>query len=87
MLQAKRAAVGEERSSRREPLTAAEARRLLASVERVVVARGRHRRELAGREARLDDIKGPTGSFRAPIVRIGDMLIVGFDPQSLEELL
>lgn len=87
MLNAKGAAVGEERSSKRAPMTDAEARRLLASVRRIVVARGRQRRELAARDATLDDLRGPSGGFRAPLLRVGDTLIVGFDAQSLAELL
>lgn len=86
MLQAKGATVAEERSSKRAPMTEVEARRLLASVRRVVVVRGRQRRELAARDATLDDLRGRGGGFRAPLVRIGDTLIVGFDAQSLAEL-
>lgn len=87
MLRAKGTTVAEERSSRKAPLTDAEAGRLLAGVERVIVARGRQRRELPAREATLDDLRGPTGSFRAPILRIGTTLVVGFDPEGLDELL
>ncbi len=68
-------------------MTDAEARRLLASVRRVILARGRRRRELAARETTLDDLRGPTGAFRAPMLRVGDTLVVGFDPQGLDELL
>lgn len=87
MLDAKRTAVAEERSSKRAPMTDAEARRLLASVRRVVVARGRQRRELVAQDATLDDLRGPSGGFRAPMLRVGDTLIVGLDAESLAELL
>lgn len=86
MLDAAKTKVKEERSSRR-PMTDEEARDLLASVDEVVLARGRARRTLAAREATLDDLRGPTGGFRAPMVKAGRRLLVGFNKDALEETL
>lgn len=87
MLDAHRATVASERNSRKEPLTDEDARALLAEVSSVWVAKGRKLRELAAADAALDDLKGPTGNYRAPILRVGDRLLVGFHPDSLERLL
>ena len=76
-----------ERNSRKEPLTDNEATALLAAVRSVVVARGRSTRELASKDASPDDLKGPTGNYRAPLVRVGRTLLVGFHEDSLRRLL
>ena len=34
----------------------------------------------------VDQLKGPTGNYRAPIVRAGDRLLVGFHAETLEAL-
>lgn len=81
------AAVAEERNSRKEPLTDDDVHRLLAGVEVVLVARGRHRNRMRAAEASLDDLKGPTGKYRAPMVQAGHRLLVGFHPETLEEFL
>lgn len=81
------AAVGEERNSRKEPLTDDDARALLGRVETVWVAKGKKIREVAASEATLDDMKGPTGNYRAPMIRAGKRLLVGFHPETLEALL
>lgn len=77
----------EERNSRKDPFTDDDARRLLNSVQTVWVARGKKCRQLAAAEAALEDLKGPTGNYRAPILRTGDHLLVGFHPDTLGELL
>ena len=84
MLESSGAEVGELKQSRREPLSDEGARDLLASVDVVVVVRGKARREIPAREASLDDLRGPSGSFRAPILRIGRRLLVGFQKEALE---
>jgi hypothetical protein len=35
------------------------------------------------KDAALDDLRGPTGNFRAPMIRIGRRLLVGFHEESL----
>lgn len=75
-----------ERPSRKEPFSDAEVRRLLASVREVVIARGRQAERRPAKEVRPADLEGPTGNYRAPIVRRGTTLLVGFHRESLEAL-
>lgn len=77
----------EERSTRRQALDDGDVKRLLDAAQRVVIVRGRSRRELAPSETVLDDLKGPTGNYRAPIVLSGGTLLVGFNADALNELL
>lgn len=79
--------IEEERNSRKQPLDDAGAQELLSSVEVVWVARGKKVRQLSAADASVDDLKGPTGNYRAPMVRSGSRLLVGFHPETLEELL
>lgn len=76
----------EERHSRKEPLDDAEARQLVESVKRVLVTRGRKVEEFDPASVDVDQFKGRTGNYRAPIVRIGDTLLVGFHAETLGEL-
>jgi hypothetical protein len=87
VLESEKARVGVERNSRKEPLSDAEARRLLASVKTVTVARGKKAVVKKASETTLGDLRGPTGGFRAPIVRKGSALLVGFSDQELRRLL
>ena len=87
MLDRKKAKVAEERSSRSAPMTDADVRALLASVDEVVIAKGKSSRTAAPRELSLDDLKGPTGNYRAPMLRVGRKLLVGFNADALESLL
>lgn len=86
MFEKKRSAVARERSTR-DPLSEAEAHALLGEVDRVIVARGRGTEILPAGRATPDDLRGPTGRIRAPLVRRGRTLLVGFHPESLEALL
>lgn len=87
MLDAKSAAIKEERASKKSPMSDAEARTLLASVDEVVLSRGKAQRRVNARRASLDDLRGPTGGFRAPMVKVGKRLLVGFSKEALEETL
>jgi hypothetical protein len=78
--------VGEERSTR-APLGEDEVRALLAAVDEVVIVRGRRAERRPAREVAPGDLLGPTGKFRAPIVRRGRRLLVGFHPEALASLL
>ena len=79
-------AVRAERSTR-EPLTDAEAKALLATVAEVWIARaGKAERRAAGAVA-VADLKGPTGGIRAPLLRRGRSLFVGFGATTLKEWL
>ena len=86
MLDGQHAQVGEERSTR-DPLDDSEVRALLAAVDEVVIARGGKAERRPARVLTPDDLRGPTGRIRAPIVRRGRRLLVGFHPETLESLL
>jgi len=76
----------EERSSRKDPFSDADVRALLKRVKIVLVAQGRNVRTMKASQAGLDDCKGPTGNYRAPMILAGKTLLVGFHAESLEEL-
>ncbi|MFN8546466.1 MAG: ArsC family (seleno)protein [Candidatus Eisenbacteria bacterium] len=80
-------ALVEERSAGRAPLGDTDARALLGTVDTVIVAKGKSSRTLAASETSLDDLKGPTGGYRAPMVRKGRTLLVGFSEEALSRLL
>ena len=75
-----------QRSTTKEPLGDDDVRLLLARADRVVIARGRGQRELAPDEADLDDLRGPSGGYRAPMLLSGGTLLVGFSSAALEAL-
>jgi hypothetical protein len=87
VLEKTKARVSEERSSRAAPMQDADVRALLASVDEVVVARGKKAVAAAAKAVSLDDLKGPTGNYRAPMLRVGRRLLVGFHPETLSTLL
>ena len=78
--------IAEERSTTKSPLTDDDVRALLAAAERVVIAKGRSRRDLKPAETELHALKGRTGKYRAPIVLAGATLLVGFNTEALAEL-
>lgn len=75
-----------ERSTRAEPLDDAGAKALLGSADRVIVCRGKKSIEIPARQASLDDLKGPTGKVRAPLLHVENTLLVGFNRETLEQL-
>lgn len=87
MLETKNVAIGEERPAKKEPLTPADVKKLLGSVSKVIIAKGQKSRELDAGDAKPDDLRGPTGNFRAPMVRKGKTLLVGFSESALKDLL
>ena len=87
MLEKKKVKIGEERQSRKAPLSASDAQALLDSVTWVVVAKGKNSRRIKAGEATPDDLRGPTGGFRAPILRRGKTLLVGFSEVEIEKLI
>lgn len=87
MLERSRADVREERPSKSRPLSDADAKALLAEVDTVTLARGKSARTLPAREVGLDDLRGPTGNFRAPMLRVGRRLLVGWHEETLRDLL
>ena len=76
-----------ERSTTKSPLTDADVEGLLGSVARVLIARGRSVREQTPDETTPDDLKGPSGKYRAPMLVAADALVVGFGADLMEELL
>lgn len=86
MLDAHQIRAGEERSTRR-PLGEAEVRALIEAVDEVTIARAGRAESRSARAVTPDDLRGPTGGFRAPIVRRGRQLLVGFHAATLERLL
>ena len=87
MLDRKSARVAEARISRKQPLSDEEMTKLLGSVDEVVLARGKSVRPLKASAVKLDELRGPTGGFRAPIVKVGRRLLVGFHDETLKTLL
>ena len=87
MLDREQAAVGELRSSKSRPLGEAEVAALLSQVDTVVIARGTAVRRQPASATSPADLTGPTGGYRAPMVRRGRTLLVGFNPAALAELL
>ncbi len=87
MLEKTKARVTEERSAKAAPLTDADVRSLLAAVDEVVIAKGKKAASRSARDVGPDDLRGPTGNFRAPMLRVGRRLLVGFHPDTLADLL
>ncbi|MGA7991810.1 MAG: hypothetical protein WCC53_10295 [Thermoanaerobaculia bacterium] len=87
MLDKKKADVRDERPSKSRPLSDADAKALLSGVDTVTLAKGKSARTLPAREVSLNDLRGPTGNFRAPMLRVGRRLLVGWHEDSLRELL
>ena len=83
MLDATKARVATTRKAKSEPLSEKDVRGLLKEVDDVVIAKGKSARTVPARDATLDDLRGPTGTFRAPMMRIGRRLLVGFHEESL----
>ena len=52
-----------------------------------MIAKGKKATARAAREVGLDDLKGPTGNYRAPMLRVGRRLLVGFHPETRADLL
>ena len=68
----------------------AEARALIEGASRVIVAKGRKVTEFPGGRATKEAVGallGPTGNLRAPTVRVGTTILVGFDQESFEATL
>jgi hypothetical protein len=62
-------------------------RGLLKEVDSVTLAKGKTARTLPSGEVSLADLRGPTGNFRAPMLRVGRRLLVGWHEEQLRELL
>ena len=87
MLDKTKTEVKEERWAQKFPLAEADVKSLLKSVSTVIIAKGKKSVEMKAVEAKPDDLKGPTGNFRAPMLRRGKTLLVGFNEDALKALL
>ena len=85
MLDATKAHIATTRFAKADPLSEKDVRALLKEVDEVVVATRKGTRAVQSRETTLDDLRGPTGNFRAPMVRIGRRLLVGFHAETLKK--
>lgn len=67
------------------------ARDLLANADELIVAKGRKVTRLKLADCHDDEaataMLGPTGNLRAPTLKVGSTLIVGFDEESYERVL
>lgn len=67
-----------------------EAVALIEGAQRIFVAKGKQRAELSGgaaTPAAIDALLGPTGNLRAPTLRVGRTVLVGFDEQTFRAVL
>lgn len=87
MLDRKKIRITTERSARKAPLSDKDVKAILSRANTVVVAKGKKQTSMPSAEVKLADLKGPTGNYRAPMVLTGKTLIVGFSPESLEQIL
>ncbi len=72
-------------------LDRADAAKLVKAAARVYVAKGKKLDEFkpAGKapKAIVDSLLGPTGNLRAPTLRVGKTLVIGFDEDTLSQVL
>jgi arsenate reductase-like glutaredoxin family protein len=86
VLDSRGADVREERNSRKEPLSDKEARELIGKVSKVIVAKGKKFEEIPAAKAKIANLRGPSGNYRAPMLRKGKTLLVGFHSETLQSL-
>jgi arsenate reductase-like glutaredoxin family protein len=71
-------------------LSRKEAAELIKAASKIIVSKGRNVRSFPGGQAKKEIVEamlGPTGNLRAPTVRVGRTLLVGFDEESFQEAL
>ncbi len=72
-----------ETVSANKKLAADDASELLASAKQLIAAKGKKVSEFKGADVTSDDavaaMLGPTGNLRAPTIRVGKTLLVGYD--------
>lgn len=84
MLERNAVQVREERPARKQPLDEKEIRALLRRVTDVVIAKGKKTDVFKAKAVKPDMLKGPSGSFRAPMLVRGKKMLVGFSADTLE---
>jgi hypothetical protein len=79
--------------ARKEPLGRAEAVALARKADRVVAAKGKKvvtfdmKRDPPDDDALAEALLGPTGNLRAPALRVGRTLLVGFGEEAYRQAL
>jgi len=67
-------------------LQASDAKALLNNASKLIVAKGKKVSEFKGKDAKGKDavaaMLGPTGNLRAPTLRVGKTLLVGFNEET-----
>ena len=85
--------MGEQADAKKATIKGAAALGVLDGVDELYVAKGKKVEHVDLRKAKLDRatllgfLLGPTGNLRAPTLRKGKTLIVGFDEGTYEKLL
>jgi hypothetical protein len=78
-----------ETVSASKKLGRSDAAALVKSAKKVIVAKGKKVRSFPGGKASkeiVDALLGPTGNLRAPTLRVGKTLLVGFDESSYSDV-
>jgi len=73
-----------------EKLGRTDAAQIAKAASRVIVAKGRKRSDFKGGSASkevVDAMLGPTGNLRAPVIRSGRTILVGFSEETYGEVL
>jgi arsenate reductase-like glutaredoxin family protein len=79
--------------AKKERYGADEALGLLTGMTKLLVAKGKKVTEVDLKKDRPDDdtlaalMLGPTGNLRAPTMKVGKIMLVGFNPESYDETL
>lgn len=79
--------------ARKTRLGPAEALKLLDGVDELVATRGKQvvrvslKKDRPDRQTLLGLLMGPSGNLRAPTMRVGRRLVVGFDEETYERLM
>lgn len=79
-----------ETVSASKKLSRKDAAALVKDAKKVIVAKGKKVQEFPGGKATkdvVDALLGPTGNLRAPLVRVGKTLLVGFNEDSYTDVL
>ena len=83
----------EEQDARKAPIAADEALQLAATMTEIYAARGKKVTHIRVKKDKPDEatltkqIVGPSGNLRAPALRIGKKLLVGFHEETYQQLL
>lgn len=91
VLSAKKVAIGETVDAKKATIDAKAALKLLRSAERVLIAKGKKTIDISIDSRVSDDdlapAIGPTGNLRAPTIRRGRVIAVGFSEDMLDAFL